>query len=390
MEVRLISSPFAGDASLGERLSDHLADTRLRRLRIAVAWARRSGLVRIADDLRRFRARGGDVEIILGIDEGGATLEGLNLVRELADRSFIFHDPQGGTFHPKVYVFTNGKRAVVLLGSANLTRGGLYANYEAGVELGLDLPADSSVLGEIESWMDRIRSEPELCIELDDQLLGKILESGNARSEDDRETRPTDDREVPSVLLPFGKARAKKISAPRAVGAPAARGETRAPVGTPAARRIVPPAQPPPTITARWFKRLDQSGAQQPPNVGTNPTGVLRLTKSVFPIDWRTYFRQQFFGSGNWRRTRVSGQPADEAVVPFEVTIDGRYLGTRRLTVSHAPHREAGQANVTTVLHWDDLMPTLRAKDYTGYWVVLARTDDGRFQLSVQQQQPTT
>lgn len=388
MRVRVLSSPFAGAFGLGERITDHLANERLTHLTIAVAWARRSGVARIADDLKRFRARGGRVEVIVGIDEGGATLEGLNLIRELSDRTWVFHDPQGGTFHPKAYVFKGPSAAVAVVGSANLTRGGLYSNYEVSLELELDLPAERSVLEDIESWFEQIRSEPELCLDLNDALLGKILETGAARAEDDREARPTDERQATPILLPFGRSRSKKAPAPRLGAVPSRAGpERRRAQPAPQGERV--PSREGVGIAARWFKRLDKSGAQQPPSARTNVTGVLRLTKSAFPIDWRTYFRQQFFGAVKWQRTRVSGLPADEALVPFEVTIDGRYLGTHALNVSHAPHREAGQANVPTVLHWDDLMPELRSHNYAGYWVVLARTDDGRYQLSIQKEQPT-
>lgn len=41
----------------------------------------------------------------------------------------------GGTFHPKVYGFRSGKRAVAIIGSANFMRGGLGNNLEAAVAL---------------------------------------------------------------------------------------------------------------------------------------------------------------------------------------------------------------------------------------------------------------
>lgn len=38
---------------------------------------------------------------------------------------------RGGTYHPKIYAFRSGKKAAAIVGSANLTRGGLGRNREA-------------------------------------------------------------------------------------------------------------------------------------------------------------------------------------------------------------------------------------------------------------------
>lgn len=383
MRIGLASTPFqVGAPSLGERIVLGLRDAAFLEFTVVTAWAKRSGLSRLKRDLAAFRARGGRVRAIVGIDEGGATQQGLLLIRSLSDEMSIFHDPRGGTFHPKLYVFKGNGAARIFIGSANLTRGGLYDNYELSVEIALELPRDVALLNEVEGWIGWLLEEPELCLAANDELMTKVIASRAVKDEDERRSETAaGDRTSPSVLLPFGRATARRVAAP----SPSA--EAR-PAGKPRETRPRHETAAPAQIERRWFKRLDRSGAQQPPRAGTNVTGVLRLTQAGLPIDWRTYFRDQLFGSASWRQRTVGGQPGEQASIPFEVTIDGQYLGAHRLGVSYARHREAGQANVTTVLHWGALGARLRAHEYTDYWVVISATTNGRFQLGIQRQRP--
>ena len=117
MEVKFLSQPLASSDGL-ETFMDGLSSPSLDRITIVSAWAKRSGLARIADRLAAFRARGGNVELIVGVSEGGATKEGLELAMDLADEAFVFHHP-GRTFHPKVYLATGVSQRELLVGSSN-------------------------------------------------------------------------------------------------------------------------------------------------------------------------------------------------------------------------------------------------------------------------------
>jgi hypothetical protein len=143
-------------------------------------------------------------------------------------------------------------------------------------------------------------------------------------------------------------------------------------------------ALPPPVVEA-WSKQLGHADAQQPVSSGTNPIGNLRLTRSGYDIEHRTWFREVLFGPAPWIDTHDSqGNPIQEAMVHFRVIIGGVDLGQLELRVSHAPHREAGQGNVPTVLHWGpQLNALLRATDYSGHIVRIERLDDGTYRLEV-------
>ena len=91
----------------------------------------------------------------VGVSMGGSSVEGLeSLLACLEGRGeiLVFHNENGPTFHPKMYLFRNDRNAEVIIGSGNLTRGGLFDNYETSVALALDLddPNDDAFLGAIE------------------------------------------------------------------------------------------------------------------------------------------------------------------------------------------------------------------------------------------------
>lgn len=127
--------------------------------RAAVAFVKRSGTRHIEGGLASF-ARNHDVEIITGIDHRGTSYEGLqSLLNSVSPkgRIVVFHNPARHTFHPKVYMFKSTAAADVVVGSGNLTGGGLFSNYEAGCRLRLDLtdPDQAATLHCVEQVLDR-------------------------------------------------------------------------------------------------------------------------------------------------------------------------------------------------------------------------------------------
>ena len=152
---------FIYQPSDANRLGDHLQNNLGRpwtHFRAAVAFAKRSGTRHIKSRLAGFSQRA-HAEVIVGIDHGGTSSEGL---RDLLDaltpdgRVIVFHNRLPSTFHPKVYLFKSAVDADVLIGSGNLTEGGLFTNYEAGLRLSLDLRnrEQAKVLHGVEEVLD--------------------------------------------------------------------------------------------------------------------------------------------------------------------------------------------------------------------------------------------
>lgn len=157
MQLTFINQPFEGE---GRRVGDHLVELLERsgdfdRFRIAVAWAKRGGIRPIFESMKKFRDNGGRIEVVTGIDLNGTSIQALEMLMEAAQTVRIFQNANRHlrpTYHPKLYIFSGPRIATVILGSSNLTMGGLYVNYEQNLRLELDLanPEDFAALSNIE------------------------------------------------------------------------------------------------------------------------------------------------------------------------------------------------------------------------------------------------
>lgn len=167
---------------LGEFLQDGFCGP-WTHFRAAVAFVKSSGTRHIAGALGSF-ARDRDVEIIAGIDHRGSSYEGLESVLQAVSprgRVVVFHNPTFRTFHPKIYLFKSETEADIVVGSGNLTAGGLFGNYEAGIrlQLNLDEPHDAAFLRTVEGAMDKWSDiSTGTALALDQELLNRLSEMG--------------------------------------------------------------------------------------------------------------------------------------------------------------------------------------------------------------------
>ena len=178
MELRFIHQPYANRPNLVDFI-DHAQDKQFDELLIATAWAKKSGLGRVYDAFSTFRAQGGRITLIVGVSEGGATKEGLELSINAADAAYVFHDPQR-TFHPKVY-FTKsatGARSL-LVGSSNLTAGGLGWNFEASIWADWNTSEEGTLTDEVEAWFDSLIGEKSSCRLLTQDLIEQMEKSND-------------------------------------------------------------------------------------------------------------------------------------------------------------------------------------------------------------------
>lgn len=139
--ITILHNP-SGSKRLGDLLIENLNSSRWSSFRAAVAFAKRSGVKHIAQHLTDFAKRA-HVKISLGLDQCGTSYEGVeDLLGALGSNGelWLFHNeaPSNPTFHPKMYLFSNSQAAQCLVGSGNLTEGGLFTNYEVLVHLQLD------------------------------------------------------------------------------------------------------------------------------------------------------------------------------------------------------------------------------------------------------------
>jgi HKD family nuclease len=126
----LLSPPFD---SLSRHLIIHLThNPPYAHFMFAVAWARLSGIAQIDQELAQFP---GEKVGIVGIDFQQTSYEALVVLLQMLDELWILHTASHQTFHPKGYVFlphpnNEQQHAVRIIGSSNLTFGGLDYNHE--------------------------------------------------------------------------------------------------------------------------------------------------------------------------------------------------------------------------------------------------------------------
>jgi hypothetical protein len=392
VEAKFVGQPFDDQVNLLDFI-DHVLETDATELYIVVAWAKRSGLGRIRDRLKVFQDHGGHVCMVVGVSEGGATSEGLALAMDLSDEAYVFHDPRR-TFHPKVYLATGSTQHSLFVGSSNLTAGGLGWNYESS--LWLDSIGDlEGPFDEARTWIDRLLDEPTVCQPLTEDLVAEMMlsrdifiatESAGRRISRPNNIAPEDTDSVSSGSAGgiFGTPLAILRRLPILLNLNKLMGGTAAQPATRPAAPVNPAlAALGDTITRRWFKQMDWTAAQVPRQAGSSTTGNLRLSKSGFPINHRTYFVEDFFGGLPWT-LRAERASESEVEVRFNCSIDGVSHGLIDVRISHDPTRAANQNNVTTLLHWPRVITSvLRASNYVSYFVTLERSALDEFYLTI-------
>lgn len=378
MKVYFSAQPWDG----GRNLEDFLAEatdtpSADSRLRIAVAWTKRSGIDLAAPHIERVRESGGRVELITGLSAGGATRQGLARALELCDTVHVVYDESGPTFHPKLYMYRGDPIDRLLLGSNNLTAGGYFRNVEAALAVEAGGDEDREVFDDVDAWLDELIADEALTLPLTAELLDDLV--GQARFR-------IGDEDAKTSSAGSGGGTAEVEQAPTSPFSKSLR-KRRYVAGAPKTAKPAPAEEPASVLADEdvvvnnvWSKSLSRSEALRP-NPGSNPTAVLRLGKAGYPIDKNTYFVEEFFGALDWSDPDTNQKSV--CVVPFDCTVDGVSLGIHKLKVDHKLARVARQNNVPTVLHWGSLSPFVRDVDHIGSRVILRVLSDDTYQLEI-------
>lgn len=397
MDVRFVAQPFEDEKNLADFMA-HVSDGAFSDVQIAVAWAKRSGLGRAREHLEALRSAGGRLSMIVGVSEGGATREGLELALELATEVYVFHDPRR-TFHPKVYLATGDDRQSLFVGSSNLTAGGLGWNYEASIWLDWEDASPNETVVEVQTWFDRLRAETGACLPLTNELIEKMVASPDilinselrarrvARKNDDA-PEDTDSSDVGAAAGLFGAVTAQVRKLPALSSKSAVTSRTKdvdvSSLGTAGAPTTGSDAIPlgGQTVARRWYRELGYTQAQQKRTPTTQVKGSMTLTKAGSDVDHLTYFYDSFFAGLPWSPVPDTSDQV-EVEVAFHVWIDGHDLGVHELRISHAPHRASSQGNVPTWLHWNTLGAYLQTTSYVGFYATLERLQNDEFRLVI-------
>lgn len=316
--------------------------------------ARHDGLLRVLVGSNEGQTRSADLRELLKL--AGAPRQGLQL-------GVVSYEV--GYFHPKtVHILRTDGSQTAYVGSANLTRDGAERHVEAGVVLDTAERDDPLVLQmvarAIDDWFCSPRPgmfEVAKAADLDDLVQRLVLD----RPRPPRTPAPSGVRRPTARLTPL-----------RGSG-----GSTASSTGT-----SRPARKPPAPLTHVWTKTLSASDAQRKEK--GNQRGSITLVQGANKINGGSWFRRDFLKDRTWVSSRArTGRSLETTSIEFEVSIRGRSLGLKTLSVSFDPDRESKQRNYTSLLHLGDLSDVFAREDLSGLRLTLARTARGDFFLCI-------
>lgn len=265
-------------------------------------------------------------------------------------------------FHPKVFFARTSTSSRIIIGSANLTFGGLHSNIEASVSFDLDLKdthqkkfsddIETQLFGLIEKFPKNVT---KICNKADViQLLsaGRLSDESvvNApNSSGSSIVKKVDD--TPRMKL---KNRPKVISSTRVLKA-------KKDLSSEQTSDIEPGIFPKSNqeILVWESKPLTRRDLTIPTGTNTNPTGSMLLKKgNLSNIDQRHYFRDIVFQGLNWKfDTRPSSAHIERAEAQFRLIAKNVDFGVFSLKLSYNSRKDTAayrQKNSMTQIHWGD------------------------------------
>ena len=385
MSKKFILQGVTPDSHLHE-IRQTIDQAELQRLIISVAFLTQRGFDLVGDVVKPAADR---TTVLAGIRNGITSAQGLMASLECGCRTYaVDTGSRRVLFHPKFYLALALHEAKAVLGSANLTVGGLSGNIEASVILHLDREKedDEEFVSDLEGKIDRMISDyPEHVLEVESIAdVRNLLNSG--RVIDEKRRRP------PS---PSGSSQERGLDAvpkielegPELEFGPVAEVSGQQPAGE--LERALPGQQQihgAPHLSAFhlvWVsKPLSRRALNIPTGQNTSATGSMLFSKGKFlGIDQRHYFREDVFGALTWENDTRSGRAhLERATASFTIVIKNVNYGAFSMSLTHdsrTDSRAYEQNNSLTQLHWGDVKELVALEDLLGRELLLYR-DEGR------------
>lgn len=237
-----------------------------------------------------------------------------------------------------------------------------------------DPSRDTALVDGIQGYADLLLADKPICKRITKRVFDQLVTEGWLTDET-RDPHRNEDR--PSRAPRRGRGSGPPLFSPSEVE----KRKRPAPVGPRPSRRRLPSRDRRRLATApdSWWKPLGAGDAQHPRK--GNITGNVALTHIPQGQDRTTFFREVFFATENWRAiTESDGKQTELAVIAADVEMSGHELGRHHLTLVFRPYRRP-RGRATTVLRWESVLPELRARNVTDWYLLIERGDDGAYRL---------
>lgn len=372
----------------------------IQRIIVSVAFVNSGGVKLLEAEFKKHCAK---ATAFIGIRNDITSLQAAKRLLDLGITLYVVDTGSRSViYHPKIYLVKGKRKTNLIIGSANLTPGGLNNNIEASILTDYDMTraADRLLVKSIEKAFDeQPKKNPKNVLEITtgaqlDDLLDKGLlvdetiaappkpaTSGSSQADD---SVPRIKLEVPSITVRIAAAKKKPANeAPPPAKIPAKKGG--------AAKTKVSPPQPALGVAFElvWqSKPLVRRDLNIPNGKNTNPTGSMSLDKGVFPegIDQRHYFREEIFDALIWTPSRLA--TVEEAYAKAHLVIKGISRGEYDLRIAHTKgttSKSYKDGNAMTRLSWGAMKAYVRKDSLLKRTLSLYRdlADPKRFILEI-------
>ena len=361
------------------------------RVIVSVAFMNEGGLSLLEEALTPVAER---TTIMAGIRNGITSAQGLRKSLEIGCTTYaVDTGSRAVLFHPKVYLSRNANEARLIVGSANLTHGGLNSNIEASLllSLALDNLEEASLAKELEDKIDGMIAEYDEHVLLvpDNAMVANLFDSGRVVDESlvvaptpsgSSRNRALDT--VSRMVLKSGYIPRPRIGRFGDAGDVAPELPAPPTPGTPIHERL----------TLVWQSNpLSRRDLTIPDAPGTNPTGSMLFGRGAWDddIDHRHYFRDTVFADLDWSFDPApTRQHMERTEARFEIIIRDVNYSVFTLRLSHDSRVDSPtyrQRNSLTQLHWGDARGLVAQEDLLGRTLYLYRdeAEDGLFVLEI-------
>ncbi len=370
-------------ANHAKTLQDLLALPNPTEVLVSVAFVKEPGLDAIEEAIKPVAAK---AKFYIGIRNDITSIQAVK--RLLAMKVKLYAVDTGSRkiiFHPKLYMAANASKASIIIGSANLTFGGLHNNIEVSTLMNLDLSnaADKKFRQEItNAFAAMLKNHPQhVFLIKDNQHADELFNSG----------RLADESLIPAPTTTSSVRKGERDDLTRMRLIHAIRQHIKVPVIKPAQAtstkkptKAVPAVAVPSVSAARYLvwesKALSERDLNIPTGANTAATGSMGLKKGALDddkIDHRHYFRDVVFAHLTWTPDPPP-KKWERAYANFELVVKNLNYGVFNLKLSHLTDQNSisyQQKNFMTQLHWGDAKKYIAKDDLLDRILYLYRKD---------------
>ncbi|MCY3779411.1 MAG: hypothetical protein OXG78_03795 [Chloroflexi bacterium] len=359
---------------------------------VSVAFMNARGLYLLRDQVKQIA---GITTVLAGIRNGITSAQGLRTMLELGCTTYaVDTGSRRLVFHPKIYMSRNPNQARLLVGSANLTVGGLTSNIEASILLNLELrkPDDIAFVERLENQIDGMIAEfSENVIHISDYAAIKdLLASGRVidESTDQGPTMSGSSRRRNLDTVPRMNLKTHTIATPPAEPYQDV-SEATAPPALSTPFELLKPVRE--RLALVWKSNpLTRRDLCIPTGTNTNPTGSMLFKKGAFEsIDQRHYFRDEVFADLDWQfDTAKRREHFERTEGRFQIIVRDVNFGVFTLRISHNTRTDTKayiQKNSMTQLHWGTVRELVGKEDLLErtLWLYRDNVYDGFYVIEI-------